>query len=267
MKIKIFVTIILFLNLVLILGNYAYATKEALMTPKEEGSLFGGGFSAAQIKESCEYMDADKDGHISVEELQEKIDSGEDIDKHLTVLRVFSNDSLNKAEDAYLNYLNKVEGDKVVKNVELAELLREEHNKRRAEEGLSAISDSHIDDIMNISKYYPPDKSDNGSTSGADIDGAISDAKDFLNKADDEIATITTDNLQKFSNSFYNIFLTIGTALAVIIGIVIGIKYMTGSIEAKADIKQMLVPYIVGCIVVFGSFGIWKMVLEIMEGI
>ena len=42
-----------------------------------------------------------------------------------------------------------------------------------------------------------------------------------------------------------------------------GIKFMIGSVEEKAEIKAALVPFVIGCIVVFGAFGIWKIVVTI----
>ena len=38
---------------------------------------------------------------------------------------------------------------------------------------------------------------------------------------------------------------------------------MLGSVEEKADIKAAMVPFIIGCVVVFGAFGIWKIVVTI----
>ena len=38
---------------------------------------------------------------------------------------------------------------------------------------------------------------------------------------------------------------------------------MLGSIEEKAQVKEALIPFIIGCIVVFGAFGIWKIVTQI----
>ena len=55
--------------------------------------------------------------------------------------------------------------------------------------------------------------------------------------------------------------------MAVISGIIIGIKYMLGSAEEKADIKGLLIPYIVGCVIIFGSFAIWKLVVTILQGV
>ena len=266
---KIFVTIVIIFFMYI---NFAtvFATKEDLKTPSEKGQTFGG-YSASEIIEACKYMDANSDGHISVNELQDKIDSGEDIDKYLTILRVFSNDSQNKAEDANINYLYKVEGEgkdkKIVKNAELIELLKKAHNERREEEGLSKLEDLHIDQEMNMAKYYAPEKDTSATSSGKSIDNVIEDAKDFISKAKDDVGTVEESSLQSFSNAFYNIFLTVGTAIAVIAGIIIGIKYMLGSVEEQADVKRMLVPYAVGCVVVFGSFGIWKIIIEILNNI
>ena len=51
--------------------------------------------------------------------------------------------------------------------------------------------------------------------------------------------------------------------VAVLIGAILGIKFMIGSVEEKAEIKAALVPFIIGCVVVFGAFGIWKIVVTI----
>ena len=61
----------------------------------------------------------------------------------------------------------------------------------------------------------------------------------------------------------YNILLVIGMAVAVGIGTVLGIKFLMGSMEEKAQIKESLIPFIIGCIVVFGAFGIWKAVISV----
>lgn len=58
-----------------------------------------------------------------------------------------------------------------------------------------------------------------------------------------------------------------GLAIAIIIGLVLGIQFMMGSVEQKAKVKDSLVPYVVGCIVIFGAFGIWKIVLTVLEGV
>lgn len=76
---------------------------------------------------------------------------------------------------------------------------------------------------------------------------------------------IDETDLKNVSNTVYNIFLLLGIIIAVIIGMVLGIKFMTGSIEEQAKVKESLVPYIAGCIVIFGAFTIWKIVLEVLK--
>ena len=71
--------------------------------------------------------------------------------------------------------------------------------------------------------------------------------------------------MQTMSNTLYNILFTTGVIIAFIIGGVLGIKFMTEGLEGKAEVKAMLAPYIVGCIILFGAFTIWKVVLTILQ--
>lgn len=88
----------------------------------------------------------------------------------------------------------------------------------------------------------------------------IEQGDDFLSKSD-ELA-INTTNLTDVSNDIYNILLGVGIVVAVIVGAVLGIHFIFGSVEGKAKIMEALVPYIVGCFVVFGAFGIWKIAIN-----
>ncbi len=38
---------------------------------------------------------------------------------------------------------------------------------------------------------------------------------------------------------------------------------MVGGAEGQAKVKEMLVPFIVGCIIVFGGFGLWKIAITV----
>ena len=75
---------------------------------------------------------------------------------------------------------------------------------------------------------------------------------------------IDEQDLKNVSNTVYNILLILGMVIAVIIGMVLGIKFMTGSIEEQAKVKESLIPYIAGCAIIFGAFTIWKIVIEVM---
>lgn len=91
-------------------------------------------------------------------------------------------------------------------------------------------------------------------------------ADDFIESGiKDTHQTIDESDLKNMSNLLYNTLLIIAIVIAVIVGLVIGIQFMTGSVSQKAKIKETLIPYIAGCIVIFGAFGIWKLVVEILS--
>ncbi len=97
----------------------------------------------------------------------------------------------------------------------------------------------------------------------------IEDGKKFLEAGENNAINNAIDEgaLQKASNSIYNILLSIAIVVAVIIGAVLGIQFIFESAEGKAKITEALIPYIVGCFVVFGAFGIWKIAVNTGESI
>ena len=121
--------------------------------------------------------------------------------------------------------------------------------------------------ITRVDPYYvwgkiTKEERDGGHTT----DEIIEEGKSFIDtgkiKAEDKIKQ---DNLQKMSNTLYNILLVTGILIALIVGMILGIKFIMGGIEEKAEIKTMIIPYIVGCVVVFGAFTIWKIVVDILQ--
>jgi hypothetical protein len=108
-----------------------------------------------------------------------------------------------------------------------------------------------------------PEKTSGGSSSEASLNDVMNDADNFISEADE--LTYDEEALQNFSKTFYNIMLTVGVVVAVLVGAFLGIKLMVSSVEEKADYKKLLVPYVVGCIVVFGGFTIWKLVVTILQ--
>ena len=78
---------------------------------------------------------------------------------------------------------------------------------------------------------------------------------------------INDDQVKNQVNVIYNILFSLGVILSVIIAAALGIKFMMGSIEEKAEIKKAIIPYIIGCIVIFGAFGIWKLMINLISNI
>ena len=94
-------------------------------------------------------------------------------------------------------------------------------------------------------------------------DEIIKDADGFLNKGTNK--EIDEKSLKNTSNTVYNILLGIAIVLAIIIGACLGITFMLAGSAGKAKVKEALIPYAVGCFVAFGAFGIWKLVVTILN--
>lgn len=99
------------------------------------------------------------------------------------------------------------------------------------------------------------------------LSNVIAGGKDFISAGEKGEERISQKKLQNISSTVYNILLVLGIVIAIIIGAVLGIKFMTEGVEGQADVKKALIPYILGCAVVFGAFGIWKIVVDIMQEI
>lgn len=98
-------------------------------------------------------------------------------------------------------------------------------------------------------------------------DEIVKEGQDFINLGK-EATTTTIDgkNLIAGSNTIYNILLAVGVVVAVLIGAYLGVKFMASSAEDKAKVKESLIPYVAGCIIIFGAFTIWKIVIIFLSG-
>lgn len=122
---------------------------------------------------------------------------------------------------------------------------------------------SLISCIIFTSTTYAADKEENKKI--LTIDDMMSAADGFLNTGEEN--AIDKNALRETSNYIYNTLLVIAVAIAVIVGAYLGIKFMLESAEDKAKIKEALIPFIVGCFIIFGAFGIWKIAVDVGEGI
>lgn len=96
----------------------------------------------------------------------------------------------------------------------------------------------------------------------------ISSADKFTNMGETKVNAgggLDQDPIKDMSNIIFNVIFILGIVIAVIWGLVIAIKFITGSVEEKAEVKKTLIPYVAGCVVLFGAFTIWKIVLTILQ--
>ena len=121
-----------------------------------------------------------------------------------------------------------------------------------------------LDNTKEVYIYRAPDNGEGKEidTSIDGLDSIVGDAEDFVKSGKKN--QISEPELQKTFDYVYNILLQLGIGISVVIGIVLAIKFILAGIEEKAEVKKMLGVYVIACIVIFGSFGIWKLVVNIL---
>lgn len=95
--------------------------------------------------------------------------------------------------------------------------------------------------------------------------GIVQEGSEFLkageSSSEAEIGDVS--KLKDLSGYLYNILLAAGVVIAVVVATILGIQFMIGGAEGQAKVKEMLIPFVVGCIIVFGGFGFWKIAVSI----
>ena len=95
----------------------------------------------------------------------------------------------------------------------------------------------------------------------------IDDGQSFLQEARPENTSVNIGQINQASGYLYNILLSAGIVIAVIVATVLGIQFMLSEAEGQAKVKEMLIPFVIGCVVVFGGFGIWKIALKLGQNV
>ena len=61
------------------------------------------------------------------------------------------------------------------------------------------------------------------------------------------------------------IFQVIGTIIAVVTLMIMGIKYMTAGVEEKANYKKTMIPYLIGCVLLYATVTIVNAVYHLID--
>ena len=101
------------------------------------------------------------------------------------------------------------------------------------------------------------------------LDNILHKGNEFVETGKNEIkdnnAVIDNDELKSNIDNIYSMLFIIGIICIVLVGAVLGIKFIVGSVEEQAKIKETLIPYFAGSIVIIGAFGIWKVVIILLS--
>lgn len=89
----------------------------------------------------------------------------------------------------------------------------------------------------------------------------------FWVNGDSVSSAINTAELKETSDYMFKLLTAIGIVVMFLVGTIIGIKFMIASAEDKAKVKEALIPYVIGCAVIFGAFTIWSVVVDLGQDI
>jgi len=98
------------------------------------------------------------------------------------------------------------------------------------------------------------------------LDDIINRGDNFVNQGDPNNA-ILENNVKEVSDGIFAIVVVIGIVVAIVAAVIIGMQFVTASVEEKAQLKEKLIPLLVGAAIIFGAVGIWRLVVNILQGV
>ena len=202
---------------------------------------------------------------ISGEEQKDNLDEEEMMDWSLEEIRDWL--SKNNPDSAGLSTDLRNKWKETIDAADYPTEGKEVLKKKVDGETVSDLYDDAIDEVFDTAEspiYNYPTKLGSNDNAEESLEEVITDGNRFTSTG---TLQLKEGALPNFSRTMYNILLAVGVAVAVIVGAIIGIKLMVAPIEEKAEAKKLLVPYVAGCVVVFAGFGIWQLVVTILQGI
>lgn len=95
------------------------------------------------------------------------------------------------------------------------------------------------------------------------------DAESFINAATENSSNAdpvgNTDAMTNAIKDISGLLTGIGIIVAVVVAAILGIQFMMGTVEEQAKIKESIIPYVCGCVVIFGALGIWRLVINLLN--
>ena len=76
-----------------------------------------------------------------------------------------------------------------------------------------------------------------------------------------------TEEIVNIASTIIAVIRTVGVVVTVVALLVMGIKYMTGSIEEKADYKKSMIPYLIGVFIFFALSQIIAIIMDLTSQI
>ena len=102
--------------------------------------------------------------------------------------------------------------------------------------------------------------------SNVKIADVIDPTKD-IGAYDKVITDQSSNKVMDMGNKLIGAIQLIGSIVSVLTLVVLGIKYMTGSVEERAEYKKTMMPYVVGAVMVFAITNLLKILENVISGI
>ena len=102
--------------------------------------------------------------------------------------------------------------------------------------------------------------------SNVKIADVIDPTKD-IGAYDKVITDQSSNKVMDMGNKIIGAIQLIGSIVSVLTLVVLGIKYMTGSVEERAEYKKTMMPYVVGAVMVFAITNLLKILENVISGI
>ena len=96
------------------------------------------------------------------------------------------------------------------------------------------------------------------------FDSIFGSAQDFISQGSSSGAQgIEESELKNISDTVSSVLLTVAVAVTFISIGAMGVTFAIQTVEDKAKVKEAMVPWLIGVLVSFGAYGIWKIVMTI----
>ena len=86
-----------------------------------------------------------------------------------------------------------------------------------------------------------------------------------LNQYGEQGSNTQSSSFKGMVENFLGLVSIVGVVLSVVILTIIGLKYMLGSVEDRAQYKEEMKPYLIGCFILFTGSVIPQIIYDIMQ--
>ena len=81
-----------------------------------------------------------------------------------------------------------------------------------------------------------------------------------------DLETTDVDEVLDIGGIIVSIIRTCGVVVSVVVLLIIGIKYMTGTVEERADYKSSMRPYLIGVFIFFALSQLLSVIIDLILG-